>query len=89
MKKRHTSTVSDRELDTIEDRTRIDAAEGPSLGKDFWNEARVVYPDEPKRQLTLRLDADMVEWFKAQGRGYQTRMNAVLRSYYEAHRRGS
>ena len=89
MKKRHTSTVSDRELDAIEDRTRTDAAEGPSLGRDFWNEARVVYPAEPKRQLTVRLDADMVEWFKAQGRGYQPRMNAVLRSYYEAHRRGT
>jgi uncharacterized protein (DUF4415 family) len=34
----------------------------------------------------MRLDADVVEWFRAQGRGYHTRMNAVLRSFYEAHR---
>ncbi len=38
----------------------------------------------PKQQLTVRFDADVVEWFKAQGAGYQTRMNAVLRSFVEA-----
>jgi uncharacterized protein (DUF4415 family) len=38
-----------------------------------------------KRQLTLRLDADVLSWFKAQGRGYQTRINALLRAYKNAH----
>lgn len=37
----------------------------------------------PKKQLTVRLDPDVVEWFKSQGKGYQTRMNAVLRQYME------
>ncbi len=37
----------------------------------------------PKKQLTVRLDTDIVDWFKSQGRGYQTRMNAVLRQYME------
>ncbi|MEO8326916.1 MAG: BrnA antitoxin family protein, partial [Nitrospirota bacterium] len=37
-------------------------------------------------QITVRLDADILEWFKTQGRGYQTRMNAVLRSYVDAHK---
>jgi len=37
----------------------------------------------PKERLTVRFDADMVAWFRRQGRGYQTRMNEVLRSYYE------
>ena len=37
----------------------------------------------PKERLTVRFDADMVDWFRKQGRGYQTRMNAVLRSYFE------
>lgn len=43
----------------------------------------------PKRKLhtTLRLDADMLEWFRAQGRGYQTKINAILRSYFEQHTR--
>jgi uncharacterized protein (DUF4415 family) len=38
-------------------------------------------PDPRKQQLTLRLDGDIIDWFKSQGPGYQTRMNAVLRSY--------
>ena len=48
-----------------------------------WSTVQVGIP-EPKLQLTLRIDADVVEWFKNQGAGYQTRMNAVLRSYVEA-----
>ena len=36
-----------------------------------------------KAHASLRLDADMLDWFKAQGRGYQTRINAVLRAYYQ------
>lgn len=41
----------------------------------------------PKAHASLRLDADVLDWFKAQGRGYQTRINAVLRSYYQQHSR--
>lgn len=37
----------------------------------------------PKKQLTVRLDTDVIDWFKSQGKGYQTRMNAVLRQYME------
>jgi uncharacterized protein (DUF4415 family) len=37
----------------------------------------------PKKQLTVRLDTDIIDWFKSQGKGYQTRMNAVLRQYME------
>ncbi len=40
-----------------------------------------------KRQLTLRLDSDVIEWFKGQGNGYQTRMNALLRAYMEEHKK--
>ena len=36
-----------------------------------------------KERTSLRLDADMLKWFRAQGRGYQTRINAILRSYFE------
>lgn len=48
-----------------------------------WASAEVVVP-EPKRLISLRLDADVVEFFRRQGKGYQTRMNAVLRAYKEA-----
>lgn len=46
--------------------------------------ALVLRPRQPKERITVRLDADMVQWFKEQGEGYQTRINAILRAYYEA-----
>ena len=36
-----------------------------------------------KAHASLRIDADVLDWFRAQGRGYQTRINAILRSYFE------
>lgn len=86
MKKKTITKLSMDDVMKAEDLTRSDAPEGPSLGSDFWEKAKVVFPEGPKQQLTVRLDADMVAWFKEKGRGYQTRMNAVLRSYYEAHK---
>lgn len=44
-------------------------------------------PPPTKTLLSLRIDTDVVEWFRAQGKGYQSRMNALLRAYMEAHRR--
>ena len=89
MKKKNITKLSIDKIMKAKDRTRRDAPEGPSLGPGFWKKANVVYPEGPKKQLTVRLDADMVEWFKQKGRGYQTRMNAVLCSYYEAHKNPS
>ncbi len=43
-------------------------------------------PVPKKALLSLRVDADVVAWFRAQGAGYQSRMNALLRAYMEAHR---
>ncbi|MES9844885.1 MAG: BrnA antitoxin family protein [Candidatus Sedimenticola sp. 6PFRAG5] len=40
-----------------------------------------------KKQVTLRLDADLLAWFQAQGKGYQTRINAALREFVEEHRK--
>ena len=53
-----------------------------------WSNARIGIPG-PKQQLTVRLDKDVIDWFRAQGSGYQTRMNAVLRSFVEAQRERS
>jgi uncharacterized protein (DUF4415 family) len=39
-----------------------------------------------KERITMRLDPETLGWFKARGRGYQSRMQAVLRAYVEAHR---
>lgn len=63
----------------------IDAPEAESLGEDFWKDARVVMP-RGKTSVHLRLDTDVVEWFKANGKGHLTRMNVVLRAYVEAHK---
>jgi uncharacterized protein (DUF4415 family) len=49
----------------------------------FWKDAMVVLPTR-KTVVTMRLDADLLEWFRQQ-RGYQTRINAILRSYMKAH----
>ena len=49
---------------------------------DFWKNARVVMP-RAKETITIRLDADLLEWLRKQKR-YQTRINAVLRTYMQA-----
>jgi len=43
-------------------------------------------PIPTKSLLSLRIDSDVVDWFRSQGRGYQSRMNALLRAYMEAHK---
>jgi uncharacterized protein (DUF4415 family) len=48
----------------------------------FWQRAKVVMP-APKEIVTMRLDADLLRWFRQQ-RGYQTRINAILRAYMQA-----
>jgi len=52
---------------------------------EFWANAEVVLP-QPKQTITIRLDADLLAWFRAQ-KGYQTRINAVLRTFMQASRR--
>ena len=63
----------------------IDFTDIPKLGPDFWKKAVLRLPQK-KESLTIRLDHDVVAWFRRTGRGYQTKMNAVLRSYMMATR---
>jgi uncharacterized protein (DUF4415 family) len=58
----------------------IDFSDIPPLGPNFWKKAVVRMPQK-KESLTLRLDHDVLIWFRGTGRGYQTKMNAILRSY--------
>jgi uncharacterized protein (DUF4415 family) len=51
-----------------------------------WVTTEIPMP-KAKTHASLRLDTDMLEWFRAQGRGYQTKINAILRSYYQQHTR--
>ncbi|GEM_PF-829657 len=64
----------------------IDFSDIPETDAAFWADAELVMP-ENKKSVHLRVDPDVLEWFKAQGKGHLTRMNAVLRSYYEAHKK--
>ncbi len=61
---------------------RTSPAELRALPDDFWHGARVVTP-VTKQAISIRLDEDVIDWFRATGPKYQTRINAVLRSYVE------
>jgi uncharacterized protein (DUF4415 family) len=83
MKKRYDRELSLEELAKVPD-SEIDYSDVPELDETFWKNARVVHPRHAKEQLTIRFDADVVDWFRARGKGYQTHMNAVLRAYVDA-----
>ncbi len=53
-----------------------------ATGVEFWKSPKLVWPS-PKAVVTMRLDSDLLEWFRRQ-RGYQTRINAILRAYMNA-----
>ena len=55
----------------------------PELGDDFFKNAELQLP--AKQSVTIRMDRDVLLWFKNQGKGYQTRINQLLRRYMETH----
>ena len=65
----------------------IDYSDTPESDKAFFEKAVIVLP-QPKASACIRLDQEVLDWFKAQGKGYQTRINALLRAYMEAHSKG-
>lgn len=85
MKKR-----SKTNLDLIDSLTdeEIDTSEIPPLDKSFFANAKLRMP-ETKTTITIRVDPDVLLWFKQQGKGYQSKINAVLRLYAEAHKQPS
>jgi uncharacterized protein (DUF4415 family) len=53
----------------------------PPLGEEFWNRAvRNPFYRPVKQATTVRIDADVLAWLRAQGKGYQTRINQILRN---------
>lgn len=64
-------------------------ADNLPLDDPFFETARRLQPStllkEAKQQITLRIDAEVLEWFRATGSGYQSRMNAVLKAYVQTH----
>ena len=90
---KRTSTISKRKTDwrrvdaLTDERIRRGIEADPDArptDEDFWKKATLVMP-QVKETMTIRLDADVLEWFRRQGKGYQTRINAILRSYVRAH----
>jgi uncharacterized protein (DUF4415 family) len=69
--------------------TDIDFSDIPEVTPEMFAKGIVRRGIQPmtKRQLTLRLDSDVIDWFKEQGHGYQTRMNALLRAYMNEHKK--
>ena len=70
----------------------IDLSDSPEIAPDLFAKAVVrqgLKPVSRKSQLTIRLDSDVLTWFKSQGRGYQTRINTLLRADMDAHREQS
>jgi uncharacterized protein (DUF4415 family) len=76
--------MSDEE---VERRAAADPDAG-AIPPGFWDNATVRMPQN-KQQITLRLDPDVIHWFKRTGKGYQSRMGAVLKTYVEAKRKRS
>jgi len=72
--------------DEIERAITADPDAAPSLDAEWFANAQVV-PPEPKVPISIRLDREVLDWFKSQGGGYQSRINAVLQAYMKAHRK--
>lgn len=91
MNKKSTSKVYGTDIERLRNMTDddIDFSDTPRTTPEMWANGVVkkgfkIVPR--KRQLTLRLDEEIVDFFKKEGEGYQTRINALLRSYVEAHK---
>jgi len=64
----------------------IDYSDIPELTEEFWKNTELLRP-QSKKPITLRIDEEVLRWFKKHGKGYQSYMNAVLRSFIEAHKK--
>ena len=85
MSGRYDSPLAPEQIATVKDED-IDFSDIPELDKDFWKLAELVEPDRTD-QITIRVKRSVRAYFKASGKGYQTRMNRVLESYVR-HRMG-
>jgi uncharacterized protein (DUF4415 family) len=92
MSKKLTSRKSEtdwKRIDAMRDED-IDLSETPEMTPEMFARAvrmRNFKVMPRKKQLTLRVDGDVVDWYKKQGKGYQTRINALLRAYMKEHQR--
>ncbi len=71
-----------KEINSIKDKN-IDYSDIPELDKNFWDNAASIYP-KGKKAISIRLDEDIIDFFKEEGKGSQRKINNVLRRYVEA-----
>lgn len=89
MSEEHTLNKSETDWDKFDAMTDedIDLSDCPEITPEQFAKAvvRQGLPERKKKaQVTLRIDDDVLEWFKSQGRGYQTQINSLLRAYMDA-----
>lgn len=78
----NTATKTDwKRLETLSD-DEIDTSDIPELDENFFKNAK--FREVEKQTVTLKLDADILDWFKHQGEGYQTQINQLLRNYMQS-----
>ena len=80
--KGHDRPLTPDQIDAVEDES-IDFSDIPELDEKFWRRAELVEPDRTE-QVTIRVKRSVLAYFKAPGKGYQTRMNQVLESHVRA-----
>jgi len=74
-------------IDALKDRD-IDYSDIPRLDDSFFKRPPVQLP-KPKKPITIRVDPEVLEWFRSKGARYQTRINAVLKAYVQVHKKAS
>jgi len=91
MKKRVTTKRSEtdwKRVDAMKDE-EIDRSDTPEMSPEMFARGvvrRGLKPVANKQQLTIRIDQDVLDWYKRRGRGYQTKINSLLRAYMEANK---
>ncbi len=94
MKKKHISHKSQTDwvrIDKLRDKD-INFSDSPEVTPEMFAKAvlrKGLIPVSKKTQVTLRIDDDVLTWFKQGGKGYQTRINSLLKAYKEAHQKES
>jgi uncharacterized protein (DUF4415 family) len=94
MRKTSSSKKSETDLKRLDAMTDedIDFSDNPEVPAEMFARGilrRGLKPVRRKDQLTLRVDSDVLAWYRKQGSGYQTKINALLRAYMEAHQRNT
>ncbi|MEO5328104.1 MAG: BrnA antitoxin family protein [Magnetococcus sp. THC-1_WYH] len=83
----HKSQTDWDRLDSMSDE-EIDFSDSPEISPEAFAQGIVrqgLKPISKKKLLNMRVDGDVLDWFKSQGKGYQTKINAILKAYRDAH----